>query len=35
MIGSPFPIYLYCDHEPILFYGDAKDNYPIGLLGIK
>ena len=34
-IGSPFPIYLYCDHKPILFYGDTKDNYGIASSDIR
>ena len=24
IIGSPFPIYLYCDHEPILYLWGQK-----------
>ena len=35
VIGSPFPIYLFCDHTLFFIYGDAKDNYRIGSSGIK
>ena len=24
VIGSPFPIYLYCDHRPILFHWSQR-----------
>ena len=30
IIGSPFPIYLYCYHQPILYLWGAKDNFLIG-----
>ena len=36
IIGSPFPIYFYYDHKPILFfYGDTKDNYRIAFSDIR
>ena len=35
IIGSPFPIYLYCGHNPIFTYGEAKDNYRIAFPDIK
>ena len=32
IIGSPFPIYFICDHNPTYFtYGAAKDNCPTDL----
>ena len=27
LIGSPFPIYLFCYHRPILFYALGVDNF--------
>ena len=37
IIGSPFPIYLYCDHKPILYLWGRKgrDKYPHASLGSK
>ena len=28
VIGSPFPIYLYCDHKPILYLGTQRTTIP-------
>ena len=35
IIGSPFPIYLFCDDKPILYLWGPKDNYHIGSFDIK
>ena len=35
IIGSLFPLHLYCDHKPILYLWERKDNYHTGSFDIR